>query len=662
MAGQEDKAARMVEGQIAARGIRDERVLSAMREVPREAFVPENLREFAHDDTPLPISEGQTISQPYIVALMADAAGIGTLDRVLDVGTGSGYAAAVLSRLAERVYSIERHASLAEAARLRLGGLGYTKVGDRGGAGSRGWTEAAPFDAILVAAGAPDVPDALKGQLAIGGRLVIPVGGEERSQRLLRLRRIAENEFEEDSLGDVAFVPLVGEQGWHGQGNPAPAPAREETVPEAIRRVAEPLPEIESDEFGRLADRVADTRVVLIGEASHGTDEFYRARARLTRRLVEAHGFTIVAAEADWPDAARIDRYVRGREDGPRAEERAFDRFPTWMWRNTAVRAFVDWLHRHNRGVDDPARRTGFYGLDLYSLNASVRAVLDFLGREDPELARLARERYACLTPWQRDPAAYGRAAMRAGFQACEQKVVTMLQDLMRQRIDSFPYFSDEAVDTRMNARVVADAERYYRIMYYGSAESWNLRDTHMLETLEGLLEARGPASKAVVWAHNSHIGNAAATEMGVVREELNIGQLCRERFGDEAALIGMGTDRGTVAAASDWDEPMEVKRVRPALRDSCERLSRESGIPAFLLELREGRADPELRPRLLRPRLERAIGVIYRPETERWSHYFEATLPRQFDLYLWFEETQAVTPLGAEQTQGVPETYPFGV
>src|SRR4051794_1685623 len=662
MAGQEDKAARMVERQIAARGIRDERVLAAMREVPREAFVPENLREFAHDDTPLPISEGQTISQPYIVALMADAAGIGPLDRVLDVGTGPGHAAAGLSRLAERVYSIERHASLAEAARQRLEALGYTNVEVRVGDGSRGWPEAAPFDAILVAAGAPDVPDALKSQLAIGGRLVIPVGGQERSQRLLRLRRTAESEFEEDSLGDVAFVPLVGEQGWHGQGNRTPGPAREETVPEAIRRVAEPLPEIESDGFGRVADRVADARVVLIGEASHGTDEFYRARARLTRRLVEAHGFTIVAVEADWPDAERIDRYVRGREDGPRAEERAFDRFPTWMWRNTAVRDFVDWLHPHNRGVDDPARRTGFYGLALYSLNASVRAVLDFLGREDPERARLARERYACLTPWQRDPAAYGRAAMRAGFQACEQKVVAMLQDLMRQRIDSFPYFSDEAVDTRMNARVVADAERYYRIMYYGSAESWNLRDTHMFETLEGLLEARGPASKAVVWAHNSHIGNAAATEMGVVREELNIGQLCRERFGDQAALIGMGTDRGTVAAASYWDEPMEVKRVRPALPDSYERLCRESGVPVFLLELREGRADPELRNRLLRPRLERAIGVIYRPETERWSHYFEATLPRQFDLYLWFEETRAVTPLGEEHAQGVPDTYPFGV
>src|SRR5689334_18194757 len=216
MAGQEDRAARMVERQIAARGIRDERVLSAMREVPREAFVPENLREFAHDDTPLPISEGQTISQPYIVALMADAAGIGPLDRVLDVGTGSGYAAAVLSRLAERVYSMERHASLAETARQRLEALGYTDVEVRVGDGSRGWPEAAPFDAILVAAGAPDVPDALKSQLAIGGRLVIPVGGEERSQRLLRLRRTAESEFEEDSLGDVAFVPLVGEQGWHG--------------------------------------------------------------------------------------------------------------------------------------------------------------------------------------------------------------------------------------------------------------------------------------------------------------------------------------------------------------------------------------------------------------------------------------------------------------
>jgi erythromycin esterase-like protein len=290
-----------------------------------------------------------------------------------------------------------------------------------------------------------------------------------------------------------------------------------------------------------------------------------------------------------------------------------------------------------------------------------VRAVLDFLQREDPELARLARERYACLTPWQRDPAAYGRAALRPGFQACEQKVVAMLQDLLRQRIDSFPYFSDEAVDTRMNARVVANAERYYRIMYYGSAESWNLRDTHMFETLEALLEARGPASKAVVWAHNSHIGNAAATEMGVVRDELNIGQLCRERFGRDAALIGFGTHSGAVACASDWDEPMEVKRINPSRPDSYERLAHDSGVERFLLDLREGVHEP-LRSQLMEPRLERFIGVIYRPETERWSHYSACALPKQFDGYVWFDDTTAVVALPTRAREGMEETYPFGL
>jgi erythromycin esterase-like protein len=251
---------------------------------------------------------------------------------------------------------------------------------------------------------------------------------------------------------------------------------------------------------------------------------------------------------------------------------------------------------------------------------------------------------------------------MRPGFKTCEEQVLKMLQELLRGRVDGLGDGRDEILDAQMNAQVVANAERYYRAMYYGSAESWNLRDTHMFETLQAVLAARGPEAKAVVWAHNSHIGDAAATEMGVVREELNIGQLCREHFGSGAVLVGMGTDRGTVAAASDWDEPMEVKKVRPSLPDSYERLCRDSGVPAFLLELREDRADRSLRHQLLRPRLERAIGVIYRPETERWSHYFEASLPRQFDLYLWFEETKAVTPLVAAHVEGAPETYPFGL
>jgi protein-L-isoaspartate(D-aspartate) O-methyltransferase len=651
----------MVRRQIAARGVADKRVLAAMREVPRESFLDEGLQEFAFDDTPLPIGEGQTISQPYIVALMLEAAEIGPGDRVLEVGTGSGYSAAVLCRLARRAYTIERHATLAEAAKARLTRLGCRNLEVRVGDGSLGWPEEAPFDVILVTAGAPCVPQALWEQLAPGGRLIVPVSDGGEVQRLLRVRRIGKDRFEEENLGDVAFVPLVGEQGWQAGRVPARQAGPPESLPELIRRVAEPVPAIGSEAFARLADRMAAAKVVLIGEASHGTDEFYRARARLTQRLIEAHGFTIVAVEADWPDAAQIDRHVRGRAAMP-SKEQTFARFPTWMWRNTAVRDFVDWLHAHNATVAEPARHAGFYGLDLYSLGASIQAVLETLDRLDPELARAARERYGCLTPWQRDPAAYGRAALRPGFRTCEEKVLSVLQELLRARMDGLREGGDDVLDAQMNARVVADAERYYRSMYEGAAESWNLRDTHMFETLAAVLARRGLEAKAVVWAHNSHIGNAAATEMGVVREKLNIGQLCRERFGSGAMLVGMGTDRGTVAAASDWDGPTEVKKVRPSLPESYERLCRDSALPAFLLELREGRADGSLRHQLLRPRLERAIGVIYRPETERWSHYFEASLPRQFDLYLWFEETKAVTPLASAHLEGAPETWPFGV
>ncbi len=399
-----------------------------------------------------------------------------------------------------------------------------------------------------------------------------------------------------------------------------------------VRQAAEPLPPPESAEFGAIVDRYAGrARIVLLGEASHGTAEFYRARAQLTRRLVERHGFTIIAVEADWPDAAAIDRYVRHR---PAAHlgRAPFARFPTWMWRNTEVAAFVEWMREHNAGIRDIARQAGFYGLDLYSLYASIGAVLDYLDKVDPEAARRARERYGCLSPWAGSPERYGRAALGAPRPPCEEEVVAMLRDLLDRRLEYAGRDGEAFFEASQNARLVASAERYYRIMYHGDRQSWNLRDTHMFETLERLLQARGADAKAVVWAHNSHIGNAAATELGWAGGELNIGQLCRERFGEAAVLIGFGTDHGTVAAASDWGGEMEVKTIRPALAGSYERLCHAAGSNGcFLLDLapaRHGALVAELGKR----RLERAIGVIYRPETERWSHYFEAELPRQFD------------------------------
>jgi len=658
--------ARMVDVQIARRGVRDRHVLEAMRRVPREAFVEPGLEEFAYEDGPLPIAEGQTISQPYIVALMIESAEVKPGTSVLEVGAGSGYAAAVMSQIADRVYAIERHPSLGEAARQRFKTLGYDNIDLRIGDGTNGWPEAAPFDAILVAAGGPEVPQALKEQLAIGGRLVIPVGEQERRQTLLKVTRKAEADYEEEDLGVVAFVPLIGEQGWAEDGRRSathhiPGQSRGLALPEMIVEAAEPLPDLDDPAFGRLFDCFADRRVVLLGEASHGTSEFYRARAAITRRLIEEHGFTIVAVEADWPDAAAIDGYVRDRPARERAEP-PFQRFPTWMWRNSETAALIEWMREHNEDIPELDRRAGFYGLDIYNMSSSIAAVLEYLDKVDPEAAAVARERYGCLTPWQKEPATYGRAVLAAGYRKCEQAVIDQCRELLQRRLDYAGQDGESFLDAAQNARLVASAERYYRIMYYGGRESWNLRDTHMFETLGHLLEARGPRSKAIVWAHNSHIGDARYTEMGVVREELNIGQLCRERFGEDAALIGFGTHTGTVAAATDWGGEMEVKRVRPSHRDSYERLCHDSGVSRFLLDLRKGRYDA-LRYRLLEPRLERFIGVIYRPDTELLSHYSDASLPQQFDAYVWFDETSAVTPLGPQHAKpGVPDTYPFGL
>jgi len=646
----------MVDSQIAARGVNDTAILAAMREVPRERFVPDPLGEFAYEDTPLPIEAGQTISQPYIVAHMIEAAGIKAGDRILEIGAGSGYAAAVMSRIARQVFAIERHSELAQLARARMDALGYGNVEIRTGDGTHGWPEQAPFDAILIAAGGPAVPQPLCHQLDIGGRLVMPVGDADQ-QRLVRITRRAETEFDEEDLGDVRFVPLIGAHGWAEDAG-SDALVEPKSVSALIAEAAEPLPDLDDPAFGDLFDRFADARIVLLGEASHGTSEFYRARAEISRRLVERHGFTIVAVEADWPDAAAIDRHVRHKSAETDAEP-AFQRFPTWMWRNKDVDEFVGWLRGHNQAL--PLKHmAGFYGLDLYNMSGSIRAVIHYLDRGDPAAAAVARERYGCLTPWKADPAGYGRMALNEGYARCEEAVVTMLRDLFAKQRAYSGADGDDFLDAAQNARLIANAESYYRVMYYGSAESWNLRDTHMFDTLE-LLLAANTGAKAVVWAHNSHIGDARFTEMGRARDELNLGQLCREHYGEQARLIGFGTHSGTVAAATDWDGPMEIKRVNPSRPDSYERQCHDSRVGRFLLDLRED-VHPTLRERLAEARLERFIGVIYRPDTERWSHYSAAILPDQFDAWLWFDETRAVTPLPTIQREGAEETYPFGL
>ena len=427
---------------------------------------------------------------------------------------------------------------------------------------------------------------------------------------------------------------------------------------ETLRSGAEPLPPLEDPAFANAFERFARARVVLLGEASHGTSEFYQARAAITRRLIERHGFTIVAVEADWPDAACVDRYVR-QIPNRSARIAPFTRFPTWMWRNKDVDAFIRFLRFYNEGKP-PGSQVAFYGLDLYNMTASIAAVLSYLDRVDANAAQLARDLYSCLAPWSRAPAAYGRASLTKGYALCEGPVVKILLDLLAKEIQYADKDGAEFLDAMQNAKLVADAERYYRAMYHGSHESWNLRDKHMFETLHKILEKTGSDKKAIVWAHNSHIGDARFTEMGMERGELNLGQLCRESYGEDAVLIGFGTHGGTVAAASEWDGPMEIKSVRPSRPESHEALFHEVGTERFLVDFRA--SSRVLRRTMAEPRLERYIGVVYRPDTERWSHYNYSSMSDQYDAFVWFDRTSAVVPLPTQVVAGEDETYPFGM
>jgi erythromycin esterase-like protein len=420
-------------------------------------------------------------------------------------------------------------------------------------------------------------------------------------------------------------------------------------------------------DFDPILERVGDAHVVLIGEASHGTHEFYRIRAAVTKRLIAERGFTAVAVEGDWPDVYRINRYVRRMSIDADAEEALgdFERFPRWMWRNADVLDFVGWLRAHNDGLPDGATRTGMYGLDLYAMHRSMRVVLDYLRQVDPEAAARASERYACFDHFGEDPQEYGYAASRGLAPSCEADVVAQLVELQRAAGDYARRDGRLAVDAlffaEQSARLVRNAEQYYRSMFSSRVSSWNLRDIHMAETLDALrghLSAQGQNARVVVWAHNSHLGDARATEMGQ-GGELNLGQLSRQRYGNDAVLVGFSTYEGTVTAASNWDEAPERMQVRPALPGSYEHLFHETGVGDFSILLGRGSvADAVLRA----PRLQRAIGVIYRPRTERLSHYFHAVLPDQFDAVLHYDNTRAVEPLErtAQWERGeLPDTYP---
>jgi len=439
------------------------------------------------------------------------------------------------------------------------------------------------------------------------------------------------------------------------------------TDAELVREIAQPLSGV-PDDYHALLRLIGDARFVLLGEASHGTHEFYSERAAITKRLIAEKGFSILAIEADWPDSARVHRYVRSAAADARADEAlsGFRRFPTWMWRNTVVLELIEWLRDFNKNIDPKRARVGFYGMDLYSLHTSIDAVLEYLEKVDAEAARRARLRYSCFDHFSREPQEYGYATTVGAIESCEHAVIEQLTELQRKATELLSRDGEVAAEefffAEQNARLVKDAEQYYRAMFRGRASSWNLRDRHMAETVENLVAhldgSRQP--KAIIWAHNSHLGDARATEMSHYGE-LNVGQLIRERFRDDAMLIGFTTHHGTVTAASDWGAPAQRKNVRPALRGSYEELFHQTGLPRFWIDLRGAGQIGVLQQR----RIERAIGVIYRPESERLSHYFHARLPEQFDAVIHIDETRAVEPLertSVWDSSELPETYPFKV
>jgi erythromycin esterase-like protein len=426
----------------------------------------------------------------------------------------------------------------------------------------------------------------------------------------------------------------------------------------------------EQNDWEPLLDLVGDRRFVLLGEASHGTHEFYKARAEITKRLILDKGFNVIALESDWPDALRVNRYISKFDSQDTSALGAlsdYQRFPRWMWRNADFLDLVGWLKEHNE--KHPVRKVGIYGLDLYSLHSSMAAVVQYLQKVDPAAAQAARRRYSCFEHFGDDPQAYGYSASQEPGVSCEGEVVAQLVDLQRQ---AFKYLSrdgeiaqDELFFAEQNARVAKGAEEYYRAMYRGRPNTWNLRDTHMAETLWALVEHLGRRTqdtKAVVWAHNSHLGDARHTEMSH-RGELNLGQLVRNRQGRDAVLVGFSTFIGTVTAARDWDEPPVRMQVRPGMKGSYERLFHELECPKFLVIPRE---DEEVHALLSEERLERAIGVIYRPETERFSHYFTAKIAQQFDAIIHYDQTRAVEPLDLPRSwlheEDVPETFPSGL
>ena len=406
-----------------------------------------------------------------------------------------------------------------------------------------------------------------------------------------------------------------------------------------------------------LLDMIGDSRYVLIGEASHGTSDYYLWRARLSQRLIQEKGFSFIAVEGDWPDCYRVNRYVKHYDNaGTSAYDvlQAFHRWPTWMWANWEVAAFTEWLRQHNQNRP-PEERVGFYGLDVYSLWESLGEVVEYLQKFDPEAVETAKRAFDCFEPYGEDVQRYAWATAMIPTN-CETEVIETLMEL-RRRTPTYPSDHEASFDAEQNALVMVNGEQYYRTMVLSDNSSWNVRDHHMAETLERLMAHHGDNAKAIVWEHNTHIGDARATDMASAGM-VNVGQLVRERQQAEGVvLVGFGSHHGSVVASDSWGAPMERMPVPPARLDSWEGMLHSASAVDRILLLRDDPADEyrELRGH-------RAIGVVYHPDRERYGNYVPTILAQRYDAFIYLDETQALHPLHIESvSKAAPDLYPWG-
>lgn len=639
-----------IEEQLKDKGISNTLLLEAFQDIPEALFLSENLHPYLYEDVRIEKAIEKTEPRVIVIARMLEQLEVKEEDKILITGVDSVYILAVLSKIYKEVYAVELNQTYSKWALEVLKNININNVYIKTGKLENGWQTKAPFNAILSTTELKEIPNTIKQQLKIGAKILAPVGPDWAHVMLETIERISENQYITKALRDNYFIPrpkLVPKIGTEVY-------PKNEIIDE-IGISSIPFKTIKEFPINGLLERIGDAKVVLLGEASHGTSEFYTARQEITKALIEKKGFNLVCSEADWSDAEQIDNYVRNQYQTQ--DWMPFARFPEWMWKNKEVLDFVEWLKNYNAKRNNTI---GFYGLDLYGLKNSIALVINYLEAIDPDLAALAKIRYSCIMPYMANPAVYGKLVHTKKLESCEKEVLKMLFDLLKNKNNlnhSKAYFY-----AYQNATVVVDAERYYKAMYYGSAESWNLRDFHMFYTLKSLLTYYGKDSKAVVWAHNSHIGNALATEM-YARGEINIGHLCKEHFGSKSYNIGFGTHTGTVAAAKQWGETMKVMNVNDSVAESYEQLCHKTNVTNFTLPLREEHSEKKLREFLNTPRLERAIGVVYKPETELRSHYFNSVLPSQFDEYIWFNKTKAITPLKIKTEKStLANLHPFGL